>query len=76
MAVKKATTAKKAPAKKTTTRKASKLAVKGDKMVCEVCGLAVVVDDEGDVGVAEILCCEQPMKPKKAKAKAKVAAKK
>jgi hypothetical protein len=66
MPVKKATTAKKAPAK----RKVSK----GDSYVCETCGLSVIVDEEcGCVEVHEILCCGKAMKQKKAKAKVKTA---
>ncbi len=76
MAVKKATAAKKLPAKKavkkTTTRKYNK----GDNLVCEVCGLSVVVDTACDCGEeAVLICCEQPMKQRKARtSKAKVAA--
>jgi hypothetical protein len=52
---------------------------KGDSLECEVCGFAVVVDEVCDCAeIHEILCCEQPMKPRtaKAKPKAKAAAKK
>jgi hypothetical protein len=50
---------------------------KGDSYVCEVCGLAVTVDEVcGCVDVCDIICCSKPMKarnskPKKAKPKAK-----
>lgn len=58
-----------APAKKTTQRKPNK----GDSMVCEVCGLSVVVEEVGGIAVAEesvLLCCGKPMKEKASKAKA------
>ena len=48
----------------------------GDVFSCEVCGLAVVVDECG-CAMAEIICCEEPMMykgpaaPKKASAAAK-----
>ncbi len=56
----------------------------GDVLSCEVCGLAVVVDEECGCAMAEIICCEEPMMnkgpaaPKKtaAKSKKKVAVKK
>jgi hypothetical protein len=56
---------------------ANKKMAKGDSFECEVCGLAVTVDELcGCVDVCDIICCSQPMKaraskPKKAKAKAK-----
>jgi hypothetical protein len=63
MAKVKATTAKKTAAKKKVTR--------GDSYVCEVCGLAVTVDEEcGCVDVCDIICCGQPMKERKVKVKA------
>ena len=41
---------------------------------CEVCGLAVTVDEDcGCVETCDIICCGTPMKAKKAKAKAKAA---
>jgi len=64
-----------APARKATAAKTNK----GDYLVCDVCGFAVVVDEIcGCVETHEILCCSEPMKKKavKAKPKAKVAAKK
>jgi rubrerythrin len=68
MAVKKAAAAKKTTTRKTTARKA---VAKGDSYVCEVCGLAVTVDEAcGCVDVCDIICCGQPMKPKKAKVRA------
>jgi hypothetical protein len=33
----------------------------GDVLRCEVCGLAVVVDEECGCITAEIICCEEPM---------------
>jgi hypothetical protein len=56
---------------------AGKKMAKGDSYVCEVCGLAVTVDEVcGCVDVCDIVCCSQPMKaraskPKKARPKAK-----
>ena len=49
----------------------------GDVLSCEVCGLAVIVDEECGCAMAEIICCEEPMMnkgpvaPKKASAAAK-----
>jgi hypothetical protein len=63
MAVKTATTAKKA-AKRTVNN--------GDSLTCEVCGLSVVVEEIGGVPVAEetvLLCCGKPMKAKAGKTK-------
>jgi hypothetical protein len=57
----------------------------GDVLSCEVCGLAVIVDEECGCAMAEIICCEEPMMnkgpapPKKApaaKPKKKAAVKK
>ena len=63
MAVKKAAPVKKAPAKKKT--------AKGDAYACEVCGLAVTVDEDcGCVEICDIICCGEPMKETKTKAKA------
>jgi hypothetical protein len=40
----------------------------GDSYTCEVCGLAVTVDDIcGCVDACDIVCCETPMKKKRAK---------
>jgi len=65
MAEKKAATAqKKAPAKKGVS--------KGTPMVCEVCGLSVVVERVGNLAIRRediLLCCSKPM-TKKAKATA------
>jgi hypothetical protein len=50
-----------------TTRKTSK----GDNYVCEVCGLAVIVDEVcGCEEVHEIICCEKPMRKRTTRAKA------
>jgi len=63
MAVKKAV-AKKA-AKKAVGRGSKK---EGDAYVCGVCGLAVTVDEEcGCVDTCDIICCDKPMKKKRAK---------
>ena len=69
MAVKKAV-AKKAPARKAGAKKAvakGKTKV-GDAYACEVCGLAVTVDDVcGCVDACDIICCDVPMKRKRAR---------
>jgi hypothetical protein len=60
-APKKAAAVKKAPIKKT---------AKGDTYECQVCGLAVTVDETcGCIGVCDIICCKKSMKAKPAKAK-------
>jgi hypothetical protein len=63
-----------APAKKTATAKASKSRVaKGDAVVCEVCGLSVVVEEVGGIAVSEettLVCCGKPMKARKSPQKA------
>ena len=44
----------------------------GDSLVCEVCGMSVIVEEIGGIPVAEettLLCCGKPMKAKAAKAK-------
>ncbi|MFH1639459.1 MAG: hypothetical protein ABIB93_04000 [Chloroflexota bacterium] len=42
---------------------------KGDSYVCEVCGLAVTVDEScGCVDTCDIICCNKPMKERKTKA--------
>lgn len=33
----------------------------GDVLNCEVCGLAVVVDEDCGCAVVEIICCDEPM---------------
>ena len=53
-----------ATAKKVTAK--NKAPAKGDKLVCETCGLGVLVDDvDGVVAFEELICCGQPMKAKK-----------
>jgi len=45
----------------------------GDSLVCEVCGMSVIVEEIGGIPVAEeatLLCCGKPMKAKASKAKA------
>jgi hypothetical protein len=57
------------PKKATPRKKVSK----GESLVCEVCGLSVVVEEAGGYGYAEesaILCCGKPMKQKASKRKA------
>lgn len=71
MATKK-TAAKKTTTKKTTAKKPAakitkkKAFTKGDKYVCNVCGLVVSVDKAcGCVESCELICCDKPMKAKK-----------
>lgn len=69
----------KTTAKKTTTKKApaKKAIKKGQSYECEVCGLAVTVDETcGCIETCDILCCGRPMKEKKTKTKPRVASKK
>jgi len=68
---------KKAPAKKASVKRAAakKSPAKGQSYECEVCGLAVTVDEDcGCVDTCDILCCGEPMKVKKPRAKAKAKA--
>ena len=60
-----ATKAKKTTtAKKSTTKK--KAVKKGSKFACRACGLVVSVDEVcGCVEACDIICCGEPMKPKK-----------
>ena len=54
--------------KKTAKKKISN----GDSLVCEVCGMSVIVEEIGGIPVAEettLLCCGKPMKAKASKAK-------
>lgn len=49
---------------------------KGESMLCEVCGLSVVVEEVGGIEVSEettLLCCGKPMKTLKAPVRAKKA---
>ena len=64
MAVKKAIT-KRAPAKKVASRGKTNV---GDRYACEVCGLAVTVDEDcGCADACDIICCSEPMKKKRSK---------
>ena len=68
-----AETAKKAPVKSAAKPTSKKRVSKGTSLECEVCGLAVVVEQVGDLVVSResvLLCCSKPMKKKAAKAKA------
>ena len=63
------TTKKAAPAKKPLSKKAPAVKIsKGDGLVCGVCGFSVVVDEVG-IRYSPIICCEEPMKVKKAAVK-------
>ena len=63
MAVKKAV-AKKAPAKKAAAKGRSKV---GQSYACGVCGLGITVDEDcGCMESHDIICCETPMKKKRA----------
>jgi hypothetical protein len=58
---------------KKTTKKVAKVSKKGvkkgDAYKCVVCGLAVTVDEVcGCVDTCDIICCEKPMRPKRARA--------
>jgi hypothetical protein len=47
---------------------------KGEKYMCEECGLVIAIEDPCGCEPVELVCCSVPMKPvtaKKAKAKAK-----
>ncbi len=70
------TPAKKAPAaarKQTAARKISK----GEGLVCEVCGLSVLVDEyNGYAEETTLVCCGVPMKNRARGARRKAAAKK
>lgn len=61
MVVKKAAS-KKAPAKKAVAKGKTNA---GDVYACQVCGLAVTVDEAcGCVEACDIICCQAPMKKK------------
>ena len=65
---------KPAPAKATSR---AKTPAKGDKMVCETCGIGIVVDEVSGVTMfEELICCGVPMKQKATVVKKVVAAKK
>jgi hypothetical protein len=52
--------------KKVVKKVAKKGVKKGDAFKCSVCGIAVSVDEVcGCVDTCDIICCDQPMKPKK-----------
>ena len=68
-----ATTAKKTSVKASAKPTVKKKINKGQSLLCEVCGLSVVVEQVGDLVVSHedvLLCCRKPMKPRAAKAKA------
>jgi hypothetical protein len=71
MATKKAVASKTATKKITPKKPAAKITkkkafTKGDKYVCNVCGLVVSVDKAcGCVESCELICCDKPMKAKK-----------
>lgn len=46
----------------------------GDVLSCEVCGLAVIVDEECGCAIADIICCDEPMENKGPKPPKKAAA--
>jgi len=58
----------------TTRRTKMSRAKAGDVLSCEVCGLAVIVDEECGCATIDLICCEEPMvnlgpaKPKKVQA--------
>ena len=54
-----------AAVKKPTSRKTTR----GEKLVCETCGLSLIVDEWGDVYGEELICCGTPIKPKARKSK-------
>ncbi len=59
------TAAKKTPAKRTSSKPKTK---GGDRYTCEVCGLAVTVDETcGCAETCDLICCETPMKKKRAR---------
>ena len=58
-----AAAAKKAPAK-TGRARASKVG-KGDRLYCEICGLAVTVDDACGCATCDIICCGEEMRARK-----------
>lgn len=72
MPVKKATPM---PVKRATTKK--KIPAKGEKLICETCGLGVVVDEVSGVTIfEELICCGKPMKSKRTPSKKTPATKK
>ena len=81
VAARKAVATRKTTASKTTRstvaaarRPATTAAVKkGDAYECQVCGLAVVVDEACGCEDFDIICCEQPMKQRKSRSRSKAA---
>lgn len=70
MAVKRATAKKVTIKRKAPMKKAARggKGNPGDKLVCGVCGYSVTVDDVcGCAEAHELICCEEPMKRKRAK---------
>ena len=63
MAEKKVAVTKNAPAGK-------KKVSKGESYACEVCGLAVIVDEECGCEDVAFMCCGEPMKERKTMSKA------
>jgi hypothetical protein len=63
------TTKKKTVKKKTTkpSRRTTKKTIKkGDRYACNICGVAVRIDEVcGCVDMCDIICCGRQMKPKK-----------
>ncbi len=54
---------------KSAAKRSRKQVKKGDVYSCSVCGLAVTVDETcGCVDACDIICCEKPMRPKRARA--------
>jgi hypothetical protein len=51
-------------------KKTARKTAKSDKLVCETCGLSLIIDEWGDVYGEELICCGTQMKPKASKAKA------
>jgi hypothetical protein len=45
------------------------MAKKGAKYKCDKCGLVVVVDDPCGCSMCDLICCGEPMKEVKSKAK-------
>jgi hypothetical protein len=44
-------------------------AAKGDQFSCDVCGLVLTVDEACGCAETMLLCCNEPMKPKRKAAK-------
>jgi hypothetical protein len=59
--------AEKKAVKKVVKKVAKKGVKKGEAYKCTVCGISVVVDEVcGCVDTCDIICCEKPMKKKRA----------